>query len=99
RSAVRRRDVPGVRAAHPARHRGPAEGGVSAVAVVGKIRRRLARPVARRLARRWPAYSRLLIVGDAAGWVLDREVIELTDVARRLGVRLADPRWWDGAER
>ena len=72
---------------------------MSAVAVVGKIRRRLVRPVARRLARRWPPYSRLLIVGDAAGWVLDREVVELTDVARRLGVRLADPRWWDGAER
>jgi glycosyltransferase involved in cell wall biosynthesis len=38
------------------------------------------------------------LVGDAAGWVLDREVLELSMMAQRLGVRLADARWWDGAQ-
>jgi glycosyltransferase involved in cell wall biosynthesis len=44
------------------------------------------------LTRRWPPRSRLLLVGEGAGWVIDQELLELGCVASRLGVRLGDPR-------
>ena len=55
--------------------------------------RRLLRPVAAGLTRRWAPRSRLLLVGEGAGWVIDRELLELGRVADRLGVQLADARW------
>ena len=43
--------------------------------------------------RRWPSGSRLLLVGEGAGWVIDQELLELGRVATRLGVHLADARY------
>lgn len=54
--------------------------------------RRILRPVAATVTRRWPPRSRLLLVGEGAGWVIDQELLELAGVAARLGVRLGDPR-------
>ncbi len=47
----------------------------------------------RQLAKRWPAYSRLLLVGGSSNWVLSWEMRELASVALRLGVRVANGRW------
>ena len=55
--------------------------------------RKLLRPLAAGLARRWPPGTRLLLVGEGAGWVIDRELLELGHVATRLSVRLADSRF------
>lgn len=40
----------------------------------------------------WRPYSRLFLVGEAAPWVIAREMMEVGRVARRLGVRLSNPR-------
>ncbi len=52
----------------------------------------LLRPVAASLTRRWAPRSRLLLVGEGAGWSIDHDLRELRGIAIRLGVRLADPR-------
>jgi glycosyltransferase involved in cell wall biosynthesis len=58
--------------------------------------RRAIRPAALRIAsaftRSWKPRSRLFLVGEGAGWSIDRDVLELAAVARRLGVRVADRR-------
>jgi glycosyltransferase involved in cell wall biosynthesis len=41
----------------------------------------------------WRPYSRLMLVSDSNKWVLDWEMRELGRIARRLGIRLANPRW------
>lgn len=41
----------------------------------------------------WKPYSRLILYGDSAGWVLDWEMRELKRICGRLGVRLAKPIW------
>ncbi|HXF85333.1 MAG TPA: glycosyltransferase family 4 protein [Anaerolineales bacterium] len=41
----------------------------------------------------WKPYSRLILYGDNAGWVLDWEMRELKGICERLGVRLAKPLW------
>src|SRR5438132_1609151 len=55
-----------------------------------------AKEAARRAAslatRRWRAGSRLLLVGEGAGWVIDEELRSVERVARELGARVADPR-------
>jgi len=38
---------------------------------------------------RWEPYSRLILAGDNAGWVLDWEMQEIGRIANRLGIRLA----------
>jgi len=55
--------------------------------------RRILRPVAGALTRRWSPRSRLLLVGEGAGWVIDQELLELGEVAGRIGVQLADQRF------
>jgi len=54
------------------------------------------RPVARRIAplvtRKWPSGSRLFLVGERAGWVIDEEMRAVAGLARTLGVHLADVR-------
>jgi len=55
--------------------------------------RRLLRPVAASLTRRWAPRSRLLLVGEGADWSIDHDLRELGGIATRLGVRLADPRF------
>jgi glycosyltransferase involved in cell wall biosynthesis len=54
--------------------------------------RRLARPLAAGLTRRWPPRSRLFLVGEGSGWSIDHDLEELARLAERLGVQLADPR-------
>jgi len=54
--------------------------------------RRLARPLAGSVTRRWPARSRLFLVGEGAGWSIDHDLQELARIATRIGVRLADRR-------
>jgi glycosyltransferase involved in cell wall biosynthesis len=41
---------------------------------------------------RWPAQSRLFLVGESAPWVIAREMTEVAQIARRLGIRLGNPR-------
>ena len=43
----------------------------------------------RAASRDWPPYSRLLVVGDGAGWSLDRDAGHLEETARRLGLHVA----------
>jgi len=51
------------------------------------------RPLAARVARRWPPHSRLFLVGEGARWSIDRDLLELGRLANRLGVQLADRRF------
>ena len=51
------------------------------------------RPLASRLARRWRPRSRLLLIGEGAGWSIDRDLLELGRLAQGIGVRLADQRF------
>ena len=41
----------------------------------------------------WEPYSRLILAGDNAGWVLDWEMREVGRVARILGIRVAGEKW------
>ncbi len=65
--------------------------------------RRVARPVARRLSAaltaRWAPYTRLFLVGEGAGWVIDEELRAVEGIAERLGVTVADRRLLGGVER
>jgi glycosyltransferase involved in cell wall biosynthesis len=60
----------------------------------------VARPVRRALVgartRGWSPYSRLFVVPDASGWVLDYEAQQLTKTARALGVQLGPTGWARG---
>jgi glycosyltransferase involved in cell wall biosynthesis len=44
-------------------------------------------------ARRWPAYSRLFVLGDRGGWSVDEDADHLSATARRLGHPVAPGRW------
>ncbi len=46
----------------------------------------------------WKPYSRLILYGDDAGWVLDWEMRELRRISKHLGVRLAKPIWKHAAQ-
>ena len=46
----------------------------------------------------WKPYSRLILYGDSAGWVLDWEMRELRMISRKLGVQLANPLWKHAAQ-
>lgn len=41
----------------------------------------------------WKAYSRLILAGDEAGWVLDWEMREVFKIAQRLGIPVIGARW------
>lgn len=41
----------------------------------------------------WRSHSRLILYGEASGWSLDWDMWELERIARRLGVRVANPVW------
>lgn len=41
----------------------------------------------------WKPYSRLILYGDSVGWSLDWDMLELANISRRLGVRIARPVW------
>jgi len=54
--------------------------------------------VARAVAARWPAGSRLMLVADNADWVIDYEMRHLAGIARALGIRLANRRFLNASE-
>ena len=60
----------------------------------------MARPLRRALVRArtrgWSPYSRLFVVPDASGWVLDYEAQQLARTARALGVELGPAGWARG---
>jgi len=41
----------------------------------------------RTISAHWSPYSRLILAGDNAGWVLDSEIGELHRIAENLGIR------------
>lgn len=47
----------------------------------------------RTLSAGWKPYSRLLLAGDNAGWILDWEMRELRGIAIKLGIRTASRFW------
>jgi glycosyltransferase involved in cell wall biosynthesis len=47
----------------------------------------------RTLSANWKPYSRLLLAGDSAGWILDWEMRELRGIAAKLGIRTASRFW------
>jgi glycosyltransferase involved in cell wall biosynthesis len=71
------------------------------------VSRRLVAPVARPLRRAatvirtrgWPPHSRLFVVPDAPGWVLEYEARQLERTARSLGIEVGPVRWAKGASR
>lgn len=42
-------------------------------------------------------YSRLILAGDNAGWVLDGEMREIGNIARKLGIRVVNSSWRDAS--
>lgn len=46
----------------------------------------------------WKPYSRLILYGDDAGWVLDWEMRELRRICEQLDIRLAIPLWKHAAQ-
>jgi glycosyltransferase involved in cell wall biosynthesis len=64
---------------------------ISSAPVSGRLRS-AARPVAAALTRSWPPRSRLFLVGEGAGWSIDRDLHELAALAQQLGIRLAGRR-------
>lgn len=61
------------------------------------------RPAARRVAAlataRWEPHSRLFLVGEDVGWVIDHELRQLARIARGLGVRIAPRRLLNASSR
>jgi hypothetical protein len=53
----------------------------------------------RSIGRTWKPYSRLILVDDSPLWVLAWEMRELAAIARRMGVRIAAPKWMNLSER
>jgi glycosyltransferase involved in cell wall biosynthesis len=53
---------------------------------------RLVRHLAGAAVRHWPPGSRLFLVGEQAGWVIDEELRAVERIARELGVRVASRR-------
>jgi glycosyltransferase involved in cell wall biosynthesis len=65
---------------------------LSAFVATADALRRVARPVAVGLTRRWRPRSRLFLVGEGTDWAIDDHLRELAGIAQRAGVRLANPR-------
>lgn len=53
--------------------------------------RALARGLASAYVRRWPAFSRLFLIGDGVPWSIDEDLRQLSRIARRLDIPLAQP--------
>jgi glycosyltransferase involved in cell wall biosynthesis len=68
-------------------------------ALVAPVARPLRRAAAGLRTRGWPDYSRLFVVPDAPGWVLDYEARQLQRTARTLGVEAGPVRWAKGVDR
>ena len=47
----------------------------------------------------WRPHSRLILVNDAASWVIDEEMRALADIAAALGIRVVPPHWNSGSKR
>jgi glycosyltransferase involved in cell wall biosynthesis len=66
--------------------------------VAGSLRRAAVRAAAPVL-RTWRPYSRVFLVGEGAGWVIDEEMRAVGRIAAGLGVRVGDPRLLGAARR
>jgi glycosyltransferase involved in cell wall biosynthesis len=68
-----------------------------------KLVKRLGRPIAKvaraTVSHTWKPYSRLILVDDSPLWVLTWEMRELAEIAQRLGVQVATPKWMDLSRR
>jgi glycosyltransferase involved in cell wall biosynthesis len=58
-----------------------------------RIVKTVTRSILEMVSQGWEPYSRLMLAGDDAGWVLDWEMREVRRIARHLGIRLASSRW------
>ena len=67
--------------------------------LVAPVARPLRHGAARFRTRGWPPHSRLFVVSDATGWVLEYEARQLERTAGLLGVETAPARWVKGVER
>lgn len=54
--------------------------------------RHLARPLGRRITRRWPEASRLFLIGEGVDWSIDHDLCQLARIAGSLGIAVADRR-------
>jgi glycosyltransferase involved in cell wall biosynthesis len=46
----------------------------------------------------WRPHSRLILLNDAASWVIDEEMRALADIATALGIRVVPPKWNQGSK-
>lgn len=58
----------------------------------------VAKKIIRTASWNWKPYSRLILYGDSAGWVLDWEMRELKRICESLDVRLVNPIWKHAAQ-
>ena len=58
----------------------------------------LAKGILRAASWNWRPYSRLILYGEKANWVLDWEMRELANTCERLGVKIARPIWKHAAQ-
>jgi glycosyltransferase involved in cell wall biosynthesis len=67
-----------------------------------KVIRASAEGIAKRILRaaswNWKPYSRLVLYGEKANWVLDWEMRELANTCNRLGVKIVNPIWKHAAQ-
>jgi glycosyltransferase involved in cell wall biosynthesis len=67
--------------------------------VVGPLARPLRRSLLGLRMRRWEPYSRLFTPGERVAWSVNEDALQLTRIARRLGVEVAPSAWTSGAQR
>ena len=63
------------------------------VSRAGAVLKTATLPMARYMTAGWVPHSRLILIRDQAGWVIDEEMEELGGIATRLGIRQAESRW------
>lgn len=66
--------------------------------VMKEAAQKIAKGVLRAASWNWRPYSRLILYGEKAEWVLDWEMRALANTCDRLGVRMADPIWKNASQ-
>lgn len=57
--------------------------------------KQLAKTILRTFTRSWPSHSRLIPVGEAMGWSVDKDIQELTNIWGKCGVRCLGPKFFE----
>src|SRR5581483_8354832 len=70
----------------------PSGAATEGMASAARAARAAARGTIGLVTRSWPRHSRLFLVGEGSGWVIDHELAALSSTASALGYRVADPR-------